>query len=152
MQSLLLLVDRVSTWLGQLFAWLIVSLTLMISWEVFSRYVLNSPHDWALEIGLLAEVFRNSAPRAICQSELCDNYDHKHQDLSARDPEKGLNKMAVDISKSFFRQLAAGLVTFLWLFAQRPGHDTRQRGRHLGTQRAHIGRGCPGDVVHQLAH
>lgn len=65
------------------------------------------PHDWALEIGLLAEVFRNSAPRAICQSELCDNYDHKHQDLSARDPEKGLNKMAVDISKSFFRQMAA---------------------------------------------
>lgn len=65
------------------------------------------PHDWALEIGLLAEVFRNSAPRAICQSELSDNYDHKHQDLSARDPEKGLNKMAVDISKSFFRQMAA---------------------------------------------
>ncbi len=49
MQSLLLLVDRVSTWLGQLFAWLIVSLTLMISWEVFSRYVLNNPHDWALD-------------------------------------------------------------------------------------------------------
>ena len=37
MQNLLLLVDRVSTWLGQLFAWLIVALTLMISWEVFSR-------------------------------------------------------------------------------------------------------------------
>ncbi len=49
MQRLLLLVDRVSTWLGQLFAWLIVALTLMISWEVFSRYVLNSPHDWALD-------------------------------------------------------------------------------------------------------
>src|SRR5690606_19326929 len=51
------------------------------------------PHDWALEIGMLAEVFRNSAPRAICQSELCENYDHKHQDLSVRDAEKGLNKM-----------------------------------------------------------
>ncbi len=49
MQSLLLLVDRVSTWLGQLFAWLIVSLTLMITWEVFSRYALNNPHDWALD-------------------------------------------------------------------------------------------------------
>ncbi len=49
MQSLLLLVDRVSTWLGQLFAWLIVALTLMISWEVASRYVLNNPHDWALD-------------------------------------------------------------------------------------------------------
>jgi glucosyl-3-phosphoglycerate synthase len=65
------------------------------------------PHDWALEIGLLAEVFRNSAPRAICQSELCENYDHKHQDLSVRDPEKGLNKMAVDISRSFFLRMAA---------------------------------------------
>ncbi|MEO7362434.1 MAG: glycosyl transferase [Gemmatimonadaceae bacterium] len=65
------------------------------------------PYDWALEVGLLAEVFRNSAPRAICQSELCDNYNHKHQELSSRDAEKGLNKMAVDITKSFFRRMAA---------------------------------------------
>jgi glucosyl-3-phosphoglycerate synthase len=65
------------------------------------------PFDWGLEIGMLAEVFRNSAPRAICQSELCDNYDHKHQELSARDPDKGLNKMATDIAKSFFRRMAA---------------------------------------------
>ena len=49
MQSLLLRVDRLSTWLGQFFAWLIVFLTLMISWEVFSRYALNTPHDWALD-------------------------------------------------------------------------------------------------------
>jgi glucosyl-3-phosphoglycerate synthase len=65
------------------------------------------PHDWALEMGLLAEVFRNSAPRAICQSELCENYDHKHQELSPRDIEKGLNKMAVDITKSLFGRMAA---------------------------------------------
>jgi glucosyl-3-phosphoglycerate synthase len=65
------------------------------------------PYDWALEVGMLAEVFRNSAPRAICQSELCDNYNHKHQELSARDPEKGLNKMATDIARSFFRRMAA---------------------------------------------
>ncbi len=49
MQRLLLLVDRVSTWLGQFFAWLIILLTLMITWEVFSRYALNDPHDWALD-------------------------------------------------------------------------------------------------------
>jgi TRAP-type mannitol/chloroaromatic compound transport system permease small subunit len=48
MQSLLLAVDRLSTWIGQFFAWTIVILTLGISWEVFSRYVLNTPHDWAL--------------------------------------------------------------------------------------------------------
>ncbi|MBI4324160.1 MAG: glycosyl transferase [Chloroflexi bacterium] len=65
------------------------------------------PSDWALEVGLLAEVFRNCAARAICQAELCDNYDHKHQELSSRDPDKGLNKMAVDIVRTFFRQMAA---------------------------------------------
>lgn len=53
MQSLLLLVDRASTWLGQVFAWLIIVLTLGISWEVFSRYVLNSPHDWALDVQIM---------------------------------------------------------------------------------------------------
>lgn len=48
MQRVLLAVDRLSTWLGQAFAWCIVLLTLGVSWEVFSRYVLNEPHDWAL--------------------------------------------------------------------------------------------------------
>jgi glucosyl-3-phosphoglycerate synthase len=65
------------------------------------------PHDWALEVGMLAEVFRNATPRAICQSELCENYEHKHQELSPRDAEKGLNRMAVDITKSFFARTAA---------------------------------------------
>jgi len=65
------------------------------------------PCDWAVEVGTLAEVFRNAAARAICQSELCENYDHKHQEVSARDADKGLNKMAVDITKSFFRRMAA---------------------------------------------
>ncbi len=49
MKSFLLMVDRASTWLGQAFAWLIVGLTCMIAWEVYSRYVLNSPHDWSLD-------------------------------------------------------------------------------------------------------
>jgi TRAP-type mannitol/chloroaromatic compound transport system permease small subunit len=53
MQNLLLLVDRLSTWLGQVFAWLIVVLTLLISGEVFSRYVLNNPHDWALDVQIM---------------------------------------------------------------------------------------------------
>jgi glucosyl-3-phosphoglycerate synthase len=65
------------------------------------------PSDWALEVGLLSEVFRNCAPRAICQSELCDNYDHKHKELSPRDPEKGLNRMAIEIVQSMFRRMAA---------------------------------------------
>jgi len=92
---------------------------------------LRIPHDWALEIGLLAEVFRNSAPRAICQAELCDNYEHKHQELSVRDPDKGLNKMAIDIVKSFFRRMAAegikldaGLFDTLLIAYMRQAEDT----------------------------
>jgi TRAP-type mannitol/chloroaromatic compound transport system permease small subunit len=53
MKSLLLAVDRASTWLGQAFAWLIVGLTALIVWEVFSRYVLNDPHDWALDAQIM---------------------------------------------------------------------------------------------------
>ena len=50
MQKLLLTIDKISTFVGQAFSWLIVSLTLMISWEVFSRYVLDNPHSWALDV------------------------------------------------------------------------------------------------------
>lgn len=53
MKQLLLAVDRLSTWIGQAFAWLIVALTLLISWEVFSRYLLNAPHDWNLDAQLM---------------------------------------------------------------------------------------------------
>src|SRR6266542_1346533 len=49
MQKVLLFVDKLSTWLGQAFSWLIVGLTLLISWEVFSRYALDHPHAWAFD-------------------------------------------------------------------------------------------------------
>lgn len=49
MQKLLLFVDKISTLTGQAFAWLIVALTGVISWEVFSRYVLNQPHSWVFD-------------------------------------------------------------------------------------------------------
>jgi TRAP-type mannitol/chloroaromatic compound transport system permease small subunit len=50
MQKLLLAVDRLSTWVGQACSWLILVLTLMISWEVFSRYALDNPHPWAFDV------------------------------------------------------------------------------------------------------
>ena len=53
MQNLLLTVDRVSTWIGKCFAWAAVALTLLISWEVFSRYVLNRPHGWVLDAQIM---------------------------------------------------------------------------------------------------
>ncbi len=49
MQKLLLFVDKLSTFVGQAFSWLIVGLTLLISWEVFSRYALDAPHAWAFD-------------------------------------------------------------------------------------------------------
>jgi TRAP-type mannitol/chloroaromatic compound transport system permease small subunit len=49
MQKLLLSIDKLSTVVGQAFSWLIVSLTLLISWEVFSRYALDHPHAWAFD-------------------------------------------------------------------------------------------------------
>lgn len=50
MQRLLLFVDRVSTWVGHAFSWLIVVLTLQVTWEVFSRYALDAPHAWAFDV------------------------------------------------------------------------------------------------------
>ena len=53
MQSILLAVDRFSTWIGKAFAWCAVLLTLLISWEVFSRYALNQPHAWVLDAQIM---------------------------------------------------------------------------------------------------
>ena len=53
MQKLLLFVDKASTLAGHLFAWCIVALTGLISWEVFSRYVLNVPHAWVLDAQIM---------------------------------------------------------------------------------------------------
>jgi TRAP-type mannitol/chloroaromatic compound transport system permease small subunit len=53
MQKLLLTIDKISTFVGHFFSWLIVALTLMISWEVFSRYVLDNPHAWAFDVMIM---------------------------------------------------------------------------------------------------
>jgi len=53
MQKLLLAVDRLSTWIGKLFAWAIILLTFGVSWEVFSRYVLGQPHSWMLDVQIM---------------------------------------------------------------------------------------------------
>ncbi len=64
------------------------------------------PGDWGLEVGVLAEVHLNCATARVCQVDLTDNYEHKHQSLSADDPTKGLRRMACDVAKSLFRTLA----------------------------------------------
>lgn len=64
------------------------------------------PSDWGLEIGVLSEMKRNYATNRICQVDIADNYDHKHQVMSADNDQQGLSKMSVDISKALFRKLA----------------------------------------------
>jgi glucosyl-3-phosphoglycerate synthase len=65
------------------------------------------PSDWGLEVGTLAEVFRNTSLKRVCQVDLCHQYEHKHQALSAEDPSQGLMKMATDILTTIFRTLAS---------------------------------------------
>ncbi len=73
---------------------------------------LRIPSDWGLEIGILSEMQRNQASNRICQVDISDAYDHKHQELSQADKTKGLSKMSIDISKTLIRKLAAQGDTF----------------------------------------
>jgi len=60
---------------------------------------------------VLAEVFRNCAVARVCQVDLAETYEHKHQVLSGNDPTKGLRRMACEVAKSLLRTLAGeGLV------------------------------------------
>lgn len=65
------------------------------------------PSDWGLEIGTLAEVYRNTSLKRVCQSDLCRLYEHKHQTLSVDQKQTGLMRMATDILTTFYRTLAS---------------------------------------------
>lgn len=65
------------------------------------------PSDWGLEVGTLAEVFRNTSHKRVCQTDLCRLYEHKHQVLSLEDRNAGLMKMANDILTTIYRTLAS---------------------------------------------
>ena len=82
------------------------------SMDIDMARVNKIPGDWGLEVGVLAEVYRNTSLRRVCQVDIADNYEHKHQILSAEDATKGLHKMCVDISKSIFRTLASEGIVF----------------------------------------
>ncbi|NQZ51617.1 MAG: glycosyl transferase [Moritella sp.] len=81
----------------------------------FRKDVLNDiriPSDWGLEIGVLSEKHRNYSHNRLCQADIADIYDHKHQDLSLDNENGGLSKMSIDITKAFFRKLATQGHTF----------------------------------------
>jgi glucosyl-3-phosphoglycerate synthase len=77
------------------------------SMDVDLAHLIRIPGDWGLEVGVLAEIHRNCALGRICQVDLSDNYEHKHQPLTLEDPNKGLLKMGTDIAKSIFRTMAS---------------------------------------------
>ena len=70
MQKLLLAVDSLSTWFGKACAWTVIGLTLLITWEVFSRYVLNNPHAWVLDaqIMLYGVLFMSAGAYTLAKS------------------------------------------------------------------------------------
>jgi len=67
---------------------------------------LRIPSDWGLEVGILSEMQRNQASNRICQVDIADTYDHKHQNLSVDDRSTGLSRMSADIAKVLIRKLA----------------------------------------------
>ena len=67
---------------------------------------LRIPSDWGLEIGVLSEMQRNHSSNKICQVDLAQTYDHKHQDLSENNDNAGLSRMSIDITKALIRKLA----------------------------------------------
>jgi glucosyl-3-phosphoglycerate synthase len=78
---------------------------------------LRLPSDWGLEIVTLFEALRHRAPVRLCQVEIANRYEHKHQDLSPDDPSRGLNRMACDVGTHLLRTLAAaGVVLSEGLF------------------------------------
>lgn len=68
--------------------------------------------DWGLEISTLAEVYRRVPPSRICQVDIADGYDHKHQSISASDPDRGLHRMAREVALAILRGAAGDGAVF----------------------------------------
>lgn len=64
------------------------------------------PGDWGLEVGVLSEVYRNLSRHQVCQVDIADQYDHKHQTLTTDKGDGGLERMAIEITKSLLRKIA----------------------------------------------
>jgi glucosyl-3-phosphoglycerate synthase len=60
---------------------------------------------------MMADVFRVASMQKICQVDIAESYDHKHQSLSEGDPDAGLNKMACDVALCLLRAGTSGIVS-----------------------------------------
>jgi len=66
---------------------------------------LNVAYDWGLEVSTLSEVHERLMPNKIAQIDLCKNYEHKHQQLSEADANRGLHRMIVDITRFYLNYI-----------------------------------------------
>jgi len=76
-----------------------------------ARGIAISP-TWGLEVSTLSEVYKNTSNRRICQTQIMDTYEHKHQELGSQESGGGIYKMANDIAKTIFRVMAQEGVVF----------------------------------------
>ncbi len=104
------------------------------------------PSDWGLEVGTLAEVFRNTSPKRCCQIDIGRIYEHKHQPLSLEDASRGLMKMASDILTSIYRTLASRGIVF------EPGHFVSLRAAYLRAAQDAIRQYHADAVLNSLAY
>jgi glucosyl-3-phosphoglycerate synthase len=83
--------------------------------RTLARGIRISP-TWGLEVSTLSEVYDNTSVRRICQTEIMESYEHKHQELTGENPsqelEGGVAKMAIDIAQTIFRVMAQRGVIF----------------------------------------
>jgi TRAP-type mannitol/chloroaromatic compound transport system permease small subunit len=70
MQRILIAIDRLNTWIGKIFSWSIVAMTLVITYEVFSRYVFSAPTSWAYDVSymLYGTLFMMAGPYALARN------------------------------------------------------------------------------------
>jgi glucosyl-3-phosphoglycerate synthase len=66
---------------------------------------INIAYDWGLEVSTLSEVYHRVIPPKIAQIDLAANYEHKHQDVSPEDVNRGLHRMVVDIAKFYLNYM-----------------------------------------------
>jgi glucosyl-3-phosphoglycerate synthase len=67
---------------------------------------------WGLEVSTLSEVYKNTSNKRICQTEIMESYEHKHQDLGSQNSGGGIYKMSKDIAQTIFRVMAQEGVVF----------------------------------------
>ncbi|MEI6865198.1 glycosyl transferase [Flavicella sp.] len=76
-----------------------------------ARGIAISP-TWGLEVSTLSEVYKNTSNRRICQTEIMESYEHKHQELGNQENQNGIYKMSKDIAKTLFRVMSQEGIVF----------------------------------------